>query len=169
MFAQVCLQNNYIRMTELWKHLIFELACLFAENDDNLKWTFSELLWSAGAHLPCDLLRQSGHFWKKQKKVETSGLLLLLLLSYLLVSLPYSSCHPQLFYCPLKYLFMDEYFLAKNWPALAPQDVSIHHTWQRIVNMNIANLDWPQRKGETGIRCIFSPAGYFSVNWLPKS
>ena len=51
-------------------YLIAELVCLFAENYNNLlsKVICFSFLWSVVAHLPCDLLRQSGHFWRKKGK-----------------------------------------------------------------------------------------------------
>ena len=161
-FTQVCLQQQKtIRMTELWNiFLIAELVCLFAENYNNLlsKVICFSFLWSVVAHLPCDLLRQSGHFWReKREKVGTSDLLQLL--SYLRLSFFIFFLPPPTLLLFLRVCFMDEYCLAKNLSAPAPQDVSTHRTWQWIV---YSQPGLATEKGDTGPLHIFPPQGIFS-------
>ena len=141
-------------------YLIAELVCLFAENYNNLlsKVICFSFLWSVVAHLPCDLLRQSGHFWrKKREKVGTSDLLQLL--SYLRLSFFIFFLPPPTLLLFLRVCFMDEYCLAKNLSAPAPQDVSTHRTWQWIV---YSQPGLATEKGDTGPLHIFPPQGIFS-------
>lgn len=154
-------------------YLIAELVCLFAENYNNLlsKVICFSFLWSVVAHLPCDLLRQSGHFWRKKGK--KLGPLTCCSCCHIFDFLfSYSSCHPQPFCCSLEYVLWMSIVLQRICP---PLPLKMFPPTELGSELYIANLDWPQRR-EIQVRCIFFLRRVFfllllkiSDNWLTKS